>query len=455
MTNTAGGGMRIGNNGHLTIATGGSMNLPGFDMPESGAGGHLTIEAGSTARVDRYWNDEASPSYINQWIADASGVTTFQIDGKFTLRGTSSILDVDLSNYDIANGTTLVLVDYGSLGLQSQGAGDNGWATMTLTAGWTADLDLTTGNEIRLINIVEPDTTPPVISLVGDDPMDVVLGSSFTDPGATASDNRDGVITDDIVVTGSVDADTAGAYILSYDVSDAADNDATTVTRTVNVNASILTWDDGAGDDSWSSAANWDLAGGGDPAAGPVNGDSVILTTTAQSVLDGAWTIVSGASLTSATSGYGDELVLQSDSDLTLATGGTMDIGFMRPRFSSGGQFTIEAGASLDTDNYGLGTIEATVTFEADSSGVTLWNTSGAFDPRLDNLVVDLSNYDMNNGDLVLVDYGTLGAGYEFASVTVFGGLTGSIDYAYDQGGGDLAIAITGIGVPGTIFKFK
>jgi len=147
-------GMRIGDGGHLTVATGGSMNLPGFDMPESGAGGHLTIEAGATARVDRYWNDEGSPSYINEWIADASGVTAFQIDGKFTLRGTESVLEVDLTDYDIANGDTLVLVDYGSLVYQS----GTGFGTVNIYGGLTGTIDYVTDNQIRIIGIGVPGT---------------------------------------------------------------------------------------------------------------------------------------------------------------------------------------------------------------------------------------------------------------------------------------------------------
>ena len=46
--------------------------------------------------------------------------------------------------------------------------------------------------------------------------------------------------------------------------------------------AATLTWDDGAGNDNWTDGANWV----GDPATGPVNGDSVILTTTASERLD-------------------------------------------------------------------------------------------------------------------------------------------------------------------------
>ena len=213
-----------------------------------------------------------------------------------------------------------------------------------------------------------------------------------------------------------------------------------------------LTWDDGDGaSDNWSAGDNWDP----NTAGGPVDGDNVVLTPTAQSVLDGSWTIQSGRSLTTTSSDFGDELVLQSGSALTLATGGTMDIGFMRPRWTSGGQFTIEPGASLNTDNYGLGSVAATITFEADASGVTLWNNSNQFQIDLDNLVVDLSSYDIANGTtLVLVDYdGALSD--TFSTVSVLGGFTGTIDYAHDQGSGDLAIALTNIAQYGTLFKFR
>lgn len=192
--------------------------------------------------------------------------------------------------------------------------------------------------------------------------------------------------------------------------------------------SATITWDDGAGDDLWSSGANWDA-----PEVSPANGDSVVLTPTLQSELDYSWTIESGQSLTSTGSGFTDEMILGGSGTLTLATGGTMDIGFMRPRFSSGGQFFIEPGASLDTDNYGLSAISATITFEADATGVTLWdNSPGQFQSGGDNLVVDLTNYDFSNGNtLNLVNYGTftLGGSQDFSSVSVLGGAFVSIDY--------------------------
>ena len=58
---------------------------------------------------------------------------------------------------------------------------------------------------------------------------------------------------------------------------------------------------------------------------------------------------------------------------------------------------------------------------------------------------VDLSNYDVSNGTtLVLVDYGTQSG--TFGSVTPTpSNWRGTLDYAYDQGSGDLAIALTNI----------
>lgn len=85
------------------------------------------------------------------------------------------------------------------------------------------------------------DTTPPVITLLGDANVTVNEGDTYTDAGATASDNVDGDITGSIVVTGTVDTSTPGVYTLNYDVSDAAGNAADTVTRTVTVVAAADT----------------------------------------------------------------------------------------------------------------------------------------------------------------------------------------------------------------------
>ena len=81
-----------------------------------------------------------------------------------------------------------------------------------------------------------PDTVAPVITLRGASPVEVALGDTYTDPGATASDDRDGDLSASIALGGdTVDTDTVGDYTLTYDVSDAAGNAAETVTRVVRV----------------------------------------------------------------------------------------------------------------------------------------------------------------------------------------------------------------------------
>ena len=85
----------------------------------------------------------------------------------------------------------------------------------------------------RTVNVV--DTTAPVITLVGDSQVNLEVGSTYTDAGATASDNYDGDISSQIVVVNNVDVNTLGSYTVTYSVSDSSSNAASAVTRTVNV----------------------------------------------------------------------------------------------------------------------------------------------------------------------------------------------------------------------------
>ncbi|RLJ17091.1 hypothetical protein DJ030_15095 [bacterium endosymbiont of Escarpia laminata] len=89
---------------------------------------------------------------------------------------------------------------------------------------------------IPLTRTVNVDGTPPVITLLGTDPLNFLVGGTYTDPGATATDDIDGDITGNIVVAGdTVDTAVEGTYLVTYDVSDAAGNPATQLARAVNV----------------------------------------------------------------------------------------------------------------------------------------------------------------------------------------------------------------------------
>jgi hypothetical protein len=86
-------------------------------------------------------------------------------------------------------------------------------------------------------NVTVNDTEKPVITLLGNATEYVCQNSTYTDAGATATDNCDGPLTGSIVTTGlPVTTSTPGTYIITYNVNDAANNTATEVTRTVVVN---------------------------------------------------------------------------------------------------------------------------------------------------------------------------------------------------------------------------
>jgi plastocyanin len=89
-----------------------------------------------------------------------------------------------------------------------------------------------TATATRTVNVA--DTTAPVITISGANPVDVDLGTTYNDAGASATDANDGDLTSSITVSSNVDTSTVGTYTVTYTVSDAAGNQATE-TRTVNV----------------------------------------------------------------------------------------------------------------------------------------------------------------------------------------------------------------------------
>jgi len=102
----------------------------------------------------------------------------------------------------------------------------------------TYDVSDSSGNAATTLarTVTVQDTTPPVITLLGDDPQVMVTGDPYTELGATASDSLDGDLTAAIVIDASaVDSTKAGDYVVTYDVNDAAGNAAATVTRTVRI----------------------------------------------------------------------------------------------------------------------------------------------------------------------------------------------------------------------------
>ena len=108
----------------------------------------------------------------------------------------------------------------------------SGWSDGTSTSSLTilVSSDQTITASFSLIDVILP-----AITLTGSSTIELTIGNTFTDPGATATDNIDGDLTSSIITSGTVDTSSTGSYTISYSISDATGNSAS-VTRTVVVN---------------------------------------------------------------------------------------------------------------------------------------------------------------------------------------------------------------------------
>ncbi len=116
-------------------------------------------------------------------------------------------------------------------GVQKNGIGGYPMQAGPFT-GFNANFDFTS---MTLVSFT--DTTPPVVSLNGANPLTVAQGTTYTEPGATCTDAPplNTSLTAVVVIGGSVNTATIGAYNITYNCTDASSNNATPQTRIVNV----------------------------------------------------------------------------------------------------------------------------------------------------------------------------------------------------------------------------
>jgi hypothetical protein len=158
-------------------------------------------------------------------VANAGSDQTVECAGALTpvtLDGTASTGAGTLS-YTWKEGAT-TLGTGATLGISLPAGSHTITLTVTSSGGGSSD-------DMVLINVV--DTTAPTIMLNGANPMTVECHSSFTDPGATASDVCAGDLTSAIVATGSVNPNVVGTYTVTYSVSDGSHT--VSAIRTFNV----------------------------------------------------------------------------------------------------------------------------------------------------------------------------------------------------------------------------
>lgn len=81
-------------------------------------------------------------------------------------------------------------------------------------------------------------TAAPVLTLLGANPLQLIQGQAYVEPGYTSIDAVDGDITDGVEVVGSIDGNQLGQQSLTYRSTGPTTGNLATRVRVVNVVAS-------------------------------------------------------------------------------------------------------------------------------------------------------------------------------------------------------------------------
>ncbi|MGI6434174.1 MAG: fibronectin type III domain-containing protein [Syntrophomonadaceae bacterium] len=206
--------------------------------------GNINIVAGVFDTAGEYTIAVKAVGYsvatVNQTIINVSGDTTLPV---ITLLG-EAIMNLTVGDTFTEPGYTATDDVDGDITDNVAVGGDRVDTNIVGTYTITYNVIDAAGNAApevsRMVNVTagELDTTAPVITLLGDTVIDLTVGDTFIEPGYTATDDVDGDITDNVAVGGdTVDTSRTGTYTITYNVSDAAENAAAEVSRTVNVAA--------------------------------------------------------------------------------------------------------------------------------------------------------------------------------------------------------------------------
>jgi DNA-binding beta-propeller fold protein YncE len=152
----------------------------------------------------------------DQTVECAGATTPVTLNGSASTPGSGTI-----NSYTWAEGANTL--GTGSPLTVSLGAGSH---TITLTVTDTGGGSATDDVVVHVV-----DTTAPSIQLNGANPLTVECHTSFSDPGATATDTCAGNLT--VNTSGTVDPNTPGTYTIHYSASDGFNS--ASATRTVNV----------------------------------------------------------------------------------------------------------------------------------------------------------------------------------------------------------------------------
>lgn len=168
----------------------------------------------------------------NQTIARSDIFNLDNTKPVIVLKGTANVTINKGSAYTDAGATVTDNVNSNMTVVASGSVNVNVAGTYTITYNATDSSGNVASTVTRTIDVV--DVLAPVITLVGSNPVSINIGALYDDAGATALDEGDGDVTSNIFTTGTINLAVIGTYTITYTVSDAAGNNATS-SRTVYV----------------------------------------------------------------------------------------------------------------------------------------------------------------------------------------------------------------------------
>jgi len=220
----------------LIIAASGTFTEPGFSVNDT-VDGDLSLSVTTNSSVP---NPLVEGSYsVIYTVTDTAGNTS-SVTRDVIIDGTSPVITLTGAN-------PLIIAASGTFSEPGFSANDTHDGDLTASVTTTNSLvegsysviytvTDTAGNTSSVIRDVIIDGTSPVITLTGANPLIIAANSTFTEPGFSANDTREGDLTASIIVNNSVpNPAIAGSYNVTYTVSDGVGN-STTVTRIVVVN---------------------------------------------------------------------------------------------------------------------------------------------------------------------------------------------------------------------------
>jgi trimeric autotransporter adhesin len=201
-----------------------------------GGSGDITIQAPVTESGGSHSLNKVGAGALTLIAPAYSGNTTVTA-GKLSLSAPNS--SNQASTVSIASGAVLELNFAGSDTVDKLFLSGIQQPAGSYTSAHGSGAFQGTGSLVVTSSPVSGDTIAPVITLNGSATVSVNWGSTYTDAGASATDNVDTVVS--VITSGSVNTSEPGIYTLTYNASDVANNAATPVTRTVTVSIANAT----------------------------------------------------------------------------------------------------------------------------------------------------------------------------------------------------------------------